>query len=156
MSTYIRNETPMRSNEIVHSESENKDTSVNRASSTTLPQFDKQCTAMIREHSLSGNPLSDASTTISMMKTTMHSMAFTMPCMEMTRQHSLAGHPLPDTSISTVAPPPSTLCPFAIEHKFPFGHRFKESPEDFLKSCLRQTSLDLDYMNDISSCMDID
>lgn len=52
-----------------------------------------------------------------------------------TRQHSLSGNPLPDASISTAAPPSSTLCVHAIEHKFPYGHRFMESTEDFLKSC---------------------
>jgi hypothetical protein len=76
-----------------------------------------------------------------------------MPPFELMRQHSLSGNPLPDASISTAAPPSSTLCVHAIEHKFPYGHRFMESTEDFLKSCrwCHTSSLaDLECLSNIS------
>mmetsp|Transcript_15006 Transcript_15006/g.28239 ORF Transcript_15006/g.28239 Transcript_15006/m.28239 type:complete len:289 (-) Transcript_15006:593-1459(-) len=59
------------------------------------------------------------------------------------RMHSLAGNPLPQATTSSRAPPPSTLCPHALKHKFPerYGD-VEESNEEFLMRCLRQTSLD--------------
>jgi len=60
------------------------------------------------------------------------------------RMHSLAGNPLPQATISSRAPPPSTLCPHALKYKFPekYGDLLEESNEEFLMRCLRQTSLD--------------
>jgi hypothetical protein len=66
------------------------------------------------------------------------------PSSSMKRMHSLAGNPLPQATTSFRAPPPSTLCPHALKHKFPekYGD-LVESDEEFLMRCLRQTSLDL-------------
>jgi hypothetical protein len=61
----------------------------------------------------------------------------------MVRMHSLAGNPLPQGTTSSRAPPPSTLCPHALKHKFPEIYGDMESDEKFLKRCLRHTSLDM-------------
>jgi len=151
----------MRNNGFEH---ENIDLDASRATST-IEQF--------------VNPLvADASTTIHVAQTTFQSGVSTaistthiavqsliervyVPPFELTRQHSwhsLSGHPLPDASILTAAPPPSTLCPHAIEHKFPHGHKFMESTEEFLKSCRFQASslADLECLSNISLGVNVD
>lgn len=65
------------------------------------------------------------------------------PCRSMVRGNSLAGNPLPDAMTSCHAPPPTTLCPHALSHKFPDRYGHSESNEEFLIHCLRHTSLDL-------------
>lgn len=65
------------------------------------------------------------------------------PSSSMVRMHSLAGNPLPQAITSSRAPPPSTLCPHALKHKFPEIYGDMESDEEFLKRCLRHTSLDM-------------
>lgn len=144
----------MRNNVCEH---EKKDLDTTRATSSTIEQF--------------VNPfVADASTAISVAQTTVQSGTSTaistthaamqsfvqhvrMPPFELTRQHSLSGNPLPDASISTAAPPSSTLCGHAIEHKFPYGHRFMESTEDFLRSCRwcpTSSLADLECLSNIS------
>jgi hypothetical protein len=70
------------------------------------------------------------------------------PCQSIVRENSLAGNPLVLTSIDTVAPLPTCLLVSPKTEKDQ-GH---ESDGDFLRRCLRKTSLDGACLGQIVPC----